>query len=181
VGQALLLTGRPGVGKTTVVRKVVAQLGSRAGGFYTEEVRERGQRIGFRLVALNGPVGMLASVNESSPWRVGKYKVNLHDLEQVGVEALKRAVQHPQVSLVVIDEIGKMELFLPAFRQMVLVAIESPKPVLGTVMARAEPWVDAIKIRVDVILINVTPANREALPEQILRWVREIPAQAASA
>jgi nucleoside-triphosphatase len=65
MGQALLLTGRPGVGKTTVIRAVVARLHGKAGGFYTEEIRERGRRTGFRLVALDGTTGTLASVNVS--------------------------------------------------------------------------------------------------------------------
>ncbi len=174
MGQALLLTGRPGVGKTTVIREVVARLGKAAGGFYSEEVREQGQRIGFRLVALDGPVGTLAAVNISGPYRVSKYGVHLHDLEQVGVEAIRRALAQPHVAVVVIDEIGKMELFSPAFRMAVQEALSGPKPLLATVMAGPQPWVDAIKARPDVTLIEVTPANRQALPGRIIRWLQGI-------
>ncbi len=173
MGRALLLSGRPGVGKTTVVRTVVPRLGARAGGFYTEEVRERGQRTGFRLVTLDGKTGLLASIHTSGPYRVGKYGVNLHDLEQVGVAALWRAMQQPGVSVIVIDEIGKMELFSPAFREAVLAALNSQKVVLATVMARSPSWVDAIKARPGVSLLEVTRANREALPEQVLSWLIE--------
>ena len=172
MGRALLLTGRPGVGKTTVIRRVVAGLGTGVGGFYTDEIRERGQRTGFRLVTLDGEAGILAGVHVSSPHRVGRYKVHLDDLEQVGVKAVLRAVEQPDVTLVVIDEIGKMELFSAAFRKAVLAALESAKAVLATVMARPQPWVDAIKARPEVTLLEVTQANREAVPEQILRWVR---------
>ncbi len=177
MGQALLLTGRPGVGKTTVIRQVVARLGETAGGFYTQEVREEGQRIGFRLVALDGPVGTLAGVDVASPYRVGKYGVHLPDLEQVGVAAIRRALARPNVTVVVIDEIGKMELFSPAFRQAVQEALAGPKPLLATVMAGPHPWVDAIKARPAGTLIEVTPANRQGLPDRIVRWLRE--AQAA--
>jgi len=188
MGRAILLTGRPGVGKTTVVREVLARWEAGAGGFYTEEIREQGRRTGFRLVTLEGATGILASVNISSPCCVGKYGVNLRDLEQVGVEALNRAVRQPGASLlvideahqsqrdsssttdlIVIDEIGRMELFSPAFREAVERALDSPKLVLGTVMARSHPWVDAIKARSNVSLVEVTPLNRSTLPEQILR------------
>jgi nucleoside-triphosphatase len=174
MGQVLLLTGRPGIGKTTVVRKVIGGLEVRAGGFYTEEVREAGRRTGFRLVALDGATGTLASLNARSPYRVGKYRVHLDELEQVGVAALHRAVRAPDVSVVVVDEVGKMELFSPAFRQALLAAVESPKPVIATVMARSHPWVDALKARVDASLIEVTKANRPALHQQILRWLQEM-------
>jgi len=187
MGRAILLTGRPGVGKTTVIRKVLARWEGGAGGFYTEEIREEGRRTGFRLVTLDGARGILASVNISSPYRVGKYGVDLHDLEEVGVEALNRAVEQAGVSLlvvdeahrsrrgpsrmdlIVIDEVGRMELFSPAFREAVERALGSPKLVLGTVMAGSHPWVDAIKARPEVNLVEVTTLNRSTLPEQILR------------
>jgi nucleoside-triphosphatase len=174
VAQALLLTGPPGVGKTTVVRKVVARLGARAGGFYTEEIRERGRRTGFRLVALDGSLGMLAGVNIHSPHRVGRYGVHLQDLERVGVRALQRAVEQPHVAVVVVDEIGKMELFSAAFREAVEDALSSPKPVLATVMAASQPWVNALKSRSGVTLIEVTAVNRQFLPERILCWLQGI-------
>ncbi len=174
MGQALLLTGCPGVGKTTVIRSVVARLGACAGGFYTEEVRERGRRTGFRLIALDGSTGVLASVDTRSPARVGKYRVCLEDLERVGVAALRRAVERADLSVVVVDEIGKMELFSAAFREAVLLALESPKPVLATVMARPQPWVDAVKARADVSVVEVTLDNRQAMPEQILDWLHGV-------
>lgn len=172
MAQALLLTGPPGVGKTTVVRKVVARLGGRADGFYTEEIRERGRRTGFRLVALDGSLGVLAGVNTHSPHRVGRYGVHVQDLERVGVRALQRAVEQPHVAVVVVDEIGKMELFSAAFQEAVEDALSSPKPVLGTVMAGSQPWVNALKSRVGVTLIEVTAVNRQFLPERILRWLQ---------
>ena len=192
MGRAILLTGRPGVGKTTIIQKVLDRWEAGAGGFYTEEIQEQGRRTGFRLVTLEGATGILASVNISSPCCVGKYGVNLRDLEQVGVEALNRAVRQPGASLlvideahqsqrdsssttdlIVIDEIGRMELFSPAFREAVERALDSPKLVLGTVMARSHPWVDAIKARSNVSLVEVTTLNRSTLPEQILRGLRQ--------
>jgi nucleoside-triphosphatase len=187
MGRAFLLTGRPGVGKTTVIQAVVARLGMTAGGFYTQEIREQGQRTGFRLMALDGTSGILAGVNISGTCRVGKYGVHLHDLEQVGVQALRRAVERPEVTTVVIDEIGRMELCSQAFRETVLAVLDSPKTVLATVMDRAivgtlpHPWVDAIKARPGVTLVEVTLASRQSLPDRILHWLQQMPEGSTSA
>ncbi len=171
MGQALLLTGRPGVGKTTVIRSVVARLGAAAGGFHTEEIREAGKRTGFRLVALDGPTGILASLNNPGPYRVGRYGVHLDNLEQVGVPALWRAIRRSEVSVVVIDEIGKMELLSPIFREALLEVLDSPKAVLGTITMARSRWAASVKRRPDVTLLEVTLANRSTLPEMILGWL----------
>ncbi len=175
MGKALLLTGRPGIGKTTVIQAVADRLGRQAGGFYTVEIREAGKRTGFRLTGIGSgkaEEGLLARVGLSSRYRVGRYGVKLDDLERVGVEAILRAVEEPEIALVVIDEIGKMELFSHAFRDAVQAALASPKPVLATIMAGRQPWIEALKLRPDVIVTEVTPQNREALPDQIVRWLR---------
>jgi len=92
------------VGKTTIIRSVADRLGAKAGGFYTEEIREDGRRTGFQLVALDGPHGILAGLNIPSPYRVGRYGLCLSELERVGVDSLWRAIRHTEVSVVVIDE-----------------------------------------------------------------------------
>ena len=172
MSKAFLLSGRPGVGKTNVVRTVAARLGARAGGFYTEEIREQGRRTGFRLVALDGPTGILAAVNVSSRYRVGRYRVHLDDLESVGVESLWRALAQPEVAVVIVDEIGKMELFSSAFRDAVSAALDGAKPVVATIMAGSQPWVDAVKTRPDITLVEVTLDNRQELPELVWRWLQ---------
>jgi nucleoside-triphosphatase len=173
MGRALLLTGRPGVGKTTLIRSVVAQLGTRAGGFYTEEIREAGRRTGFRLVTLDESTAILAGLNIPGPYRVGRYGVHLSNLERVGVGALWRAIRRPDLSVVVIDEIGKMELFSAAFREAVLAGLDSPKAVIGTITMARSPWVDAVKARTTVTLLEVTLENRSAFPELILDWLQQ--------
>jgi nucleoside-triphosphatase len=174
VGDALLLTGTPGVGKTTAVRRAVQDLGARAGGFYTEEVRRRGSRVGFRLVTLDGATGTLADVNIPSGCRVGRYGVNLHDLDSIGVGALRQALVDQDVEVVVVDEIGRMELYSEAFRAWVLAVLESDKLLVGTVMAAPHPWVDAIKARPGVTVVEVTAFNRQGMPEQINRWLGDM-------
>ncbi|MGB3904128.1 MAG: nucleoside-triphosphatase, partial [Anaerolineae bacterium] len=114
MGRTILLTGRPGVGKTTVIKKALDRLEGRAGGFYTAEIRESGRRQGFKIVTLDGQEGILSHVDIRGQPRVSRYGVNLGDLEEVGVAALRRAIA--EADLIVVDEIGKMELFSEAFR-----------------------------------------------------------------
>jgi nucleoside-triphosphatase len=113
----VLLTGRPGCGKTTLIKRIVNNLASQAGGFYTEEIRERGARVGFKLITLDGRQAVFAHVDfpaAAGPQRVGKYGLDLAALETVGVEALRAAVRARQ--LVVVDEIGPMEIRSEIFR-----------------------------------------------------------------
>jgi nucleoside-triphosphatase len=170
MGRTILLTGRPGVGKTTVIKTVVKQLGGRAGGFYTAEIREGGRRQGFKIVTLDGQEGILSHVDIKAPPRVSRYGVNLRDLEEVGVAALQRAIE--EADLVIVDEIGKMELFSQGFRRAVAEAIEGDKPVLGTVMASPEPWVDALKDLPQVTVIEVTTDNREQIAPLIMELLQ---------
>ncbi len=99
--QAYLLTGRPGTGKTSIIKQAVAGMKGKAGGFYTEEMRSRGVREGFRLVTLDGQSAILAHISIHSPYLVSKYGVDIDSLDRVGVSALRQAAQ--QCDLVVID------------------------------------------------------------------------------
>lgn len=161
MGRTILLTGRPGVGKTTVIKTVVERLGGRAGGFYTAEIREGGRRQGFKIITLDGREGILSHVQIKGSPRVSRYGVNLTDLEDIGVEALRQAIA--ESDLVVVDEIGKMELFSEEFRRAVMEAIESEKVVLGTVMATRHPWVDQLKALPQVTVLEATRDNREQM------------------
>ena len=172
MARALLLTGRPGVGKTTVIKAVAQALGEQADGFYTEEIRERGRRQGFRLVELRGEQGVLAHVKFKGHGfpRVGRYGVDVSAVDQIGVTAIERAVT--QGRTVIIDEIGKMELFSDAFKYAVLAALKSQSLVIATVMARPQPWVDDLKARPDVTLWDVTLEKRDGMRLQVLNWLR---------
>jgi nucleoside-triphosphatase len=172
MGQTLLLTGRPGVGKTTIIKSVAKALGDQAGGFYTEEIRNsEGRRTGFRLVTLTGREAIMAHVNlrgQGRP-RVSRYGVDASAIETVGVAALRRAMASGQV--IVVDEIGKMELFCDAFRETVQEAVGGQHPVVGTVMSGSRPWVDDLKAREHVVVWEVTVQNRDGLPGRIRHWL----------
>lgn len=165
------------MGKTTVIRAVADSLGDRAGGFYTEELRNEGRRTGFRLVAFGAGqerTGTLASVNTASRYRVSRYGVHIRDLERVGVAALQNAVREPDIEVVIVDEIGKMELFSAAFRDAVESALASPKRVVASAMTGSHPWVDAIKARGGVTQLEVTKSNRDAMMARVLAWLASI-------
>ena len=166
MGKTILLTGRPRVGKTTIIKDVVRRLLGQAGGFYTEEMRERGRRQGFKIVTLDGQEGVLAHVGIKSRMRVSKYGVKLADLEGIGVAAIREAMA--QKDYVVIDEIGKMELFSQAFRDAVWEAVHSDRPVLGTITLASHPWADSVKALPQVTVIEVTKANRDKMAQQVL-------------
>ena len=169
--QVYLLTGKPGTGKTSLIKQAVAGAGSKAGGFYTEEIRSGGTRLGFRLVTLGGESTILAHVNIHSPYRVSKYGVDIDSLDRVGVSALHKAAE--ECDLVVIDEIGKMELFSVNFREVVLQMIDSGKRILRTIMLNSNPWTDAIKRRPQVNLVVVTRINHHQMLEELLCWLKE--------
>ena len=164
--RAYLLSGQPGCGKTTVIRKALAEAGTSAGGFYTEEMRDRGARRGFRIVTVDGGSAALADVAFSSRYRVGKYGVDVDGMEEVAVPAIREAMRSRDI--VVIDEIGKMELFSKRFQQAVLGAIDSDRPVIATVMERPHAFVDDLKARPDVELVEVTKANRDDLADELV-------------
>lgn len=164
----LLLTGRPGAGKTTVITRLAALLGQRAAGFYTQEIRAVGRRVGFEIVTLGGKQAVLAHVNFSSPFRVGRYGVRPENLD-IALEEINAAVADPAGKCILVDEIGKMELFSGAFRASVWQALDSRCPVVATILAKPHPFGNAVKNRRDVLLIEVTPANRNTLPEELYR------------
>ncbi len=161
----VLLTGRPGSGKTTLIQRVVKNLALPAGGFYTEEIRQRGRRVGFKLITLEGKEAVFADVNFKTSERVGKYGLDLAELETVGVPAIHEAVSAQQ--LVVIDEIGPMEIRSAIFRDAVTKIFETRVPILATITARPVPFTDAIKNRPDVRVVDVRPNTREQLVSEL--------------
>jgi nucleoside-triphosphatase len=164
---AYLITGEPGIGKTTLIRQVVSTMHLRAAGFYTEDLRAGGSREGFRIVTLEGEMALLASSGQPGSVSVSKYGVDLDELERVGVTALRRALDRRHV--MVADEIGRMQLFSRSFRQTILEALRTGHPLLGTVMAGRNPYADRIRSHRNVELLTLTEDNRQ----QVLARLRE--------
>jgi nucleoside-triphosphatase len=161
-----LITGKPGVGKTTLIRRIVERIQPLSmSGFFTLEIRSRGYRSGFELRGLNGDRSILAHVGLESRHRVGKYGVDTPGFE-VFLEKLD--LFNPNVQLIVIDEIGKMELFSKRFRTLILEALNTKISLLATIALKGKGFVQEIKQRPDVHLLTVTHENRDHLLSEII-------------
>lgn len=164
MSQKIFLTGRPGIGKTTVIRKVVKQVKERnisLSGFYTQEIRENKRRAGFKIKGLNGYEGILAHVNLNTKYRVGKYSVKLEDIEEC-IEKLKET----ESDILVIDEIGKMELYSEKFKTWIENLLNSDKKVIGVIQKRIS---QKFKAKYNLDLMRVTEKNRNSLPNKIVK------------
>ncbi len=164
----IVITGEPGVGKTTVIERVAGALksqGNLATGFYTREIRRGGVREGFAIETLDGKKGILAHIKIGGP-RVGRYGVDIGAIEAVILPAI--TAEGGDKVLIVIDEIGKMECLSPAFRDKVWAALDGDNPVLATIAKRGQGFIKRIKERQEIEVMEVSRSNRENLPRLIL-------------
>jgi nucleoside-triphosphatase len=154
----ILITGPPRCGKSTLIERVVRRLDGPATGFFTRELRTGERRVGFAIETLDGKRGILAHQDLKSRYQVGKYGVNLSDIDGIAVPSL---VPSEPEALVVVDEIGKMECFSRLFRDTLIRVLNSSHPVLGSIALKGDRFIQRIKARNDVFLIGLSDANRE--------------------
>ena len=160
------------MGKTTLVQKIIERMRSvNMAGFLTAEIRGMGSRLGFELQGLNGERRILAHVEIDSRHRVGRYGVDTRGFEEF-LAAL--GLLNPDVELIVIDEIGKMELFSDRFRSLVRAALNSDKQVLASISLKGNEFIRKTKQRSDVHLLEVTHDNRNRLPEVIINGLQTL-------
>ena len=164
----ILITGKPRVGKTTLIKRLVEHLDS-AGGFYTQEITRHNLREGFKIITLDGKEGILAKKGMPSPFHVGQYGVFTKDLEEIGVKAIEEAISTKDV--IIIDEIAKMELFSPRFKEIVIKALDSPKPVLGVIQVSNHPFINQVRKRGDVKIYELTVHNRESIYKVVVSTI----------
>ena len=164
----ILVTGPPGCGKSTLIEKVINSIEVPATGFFTREIQERGRRVGFSIKTLGGGEGVLAHKNIRSQFRVGKYGVNIEDIDSLAVSAIIPA-QREQV--IVIDEIGKMECVSALFKKILIQVLDSPNCVIGSIALKGDSFIQGIKNREDVIVICITQQNRDSIVDQILGFI----------
>jgi nucleoside-triphosphatase len=168
----IALTGKPGIGKTTVVKKIAGKLGSRAAGFWTEEIRRGGKRWGFKVVRTDGKEELLASTDLDSPFRVSRYGVNLKGFEKLVVPFLEEMSGKRRV--LIIDEVGKMELLSESFRKLVEKLIKDKNQVVLTIPVKdIHPLVKKIRGFYGFKVITLTYGNRDHVPERVLKLLEE--------
>lgn len=167
----VFITGKPGVGKTTIIKKIISEIKSikpnwTIAGFYTEEIRQNGQRIGFKIHALNGQSGVLASLSNSEYKTdncVGKYSVDTIELDKIAVPQL-----YKRMDLIIIDELGKMELISQRFRNAVIFLFKSRSRILGTLPLYENPFLRNLKDNFEMKIFNLTRSNRKELFYEIV-------------
>ncbi|MFO0698589.1 MAG: nucleoside-triphosphatase [Nitrospira sp.] len=168
----ILITGLPGVGKTTLVCELAKRLvGYRPDGFYTEEIRNaQGTREGFRLVTLSGRQLILSHIRHAGPHRVGRYGVDVEKFEGLLKELDLKDSLAP---LIIIDEIGRMECFSKRFIDVVTLLLDGPKVLVATIALKGEGFIQRVKQRPDCRLVTVTTENRDRLPDELASELQE--------
>jgi nucleoside-triphosphatase len=166
----LLITGLPGVGKTTFTKKLLeAARHLHPVGFYTAEIREEGMRKGFELVSLDGKRGVLSHVGIKSRYRVGRYKVDVSGFEDFldGIPFFDTSS-----AVIMIDEIGKMECLSDKFERILREVLNSEKWVIATIALKGSGLIPEVKKRKDVKLFEITQNNRDVLFSEILNEIK---------
>ena len=167
----ILITGFPGVGKTTLIMKILEELSVNAIGFVTKEIRKNGARYGFTIETLSGESRLLAAKEgKRCKYNVGKYCVYIKNVDII-IEMLEEENKKESNNLVIIDEIGKMELFSIKFKNFLIKNLNEQK-VFGTIMMKDNPFTNEIKKRSDVKLFNIDRSNRDNLHQLILKEIR---------
>jgi nucleoside-triphosphatase len=159
----ILFTGVPGIGKSTIIEKIVQRINRSKTGFYTREIQASGRRVGFAITTLDGKHGTLAHIDIPGRIRVGRYGVNLPDIDLIAVPSM---IPENDNAVVIVDEIGKMECFSELFRQTLIRVMDSINIVVGSISLKGDAFIGAVKKRSDTLLISVNKKNRDYLVEE---------------
>jgi len=174
----LIITANPGIGKTTLIKEVCTKNLEKVGGFYTTEIREynsntkKNERMGFRICTFSGETEIMAYKGKKSEFRLNKYGIDKSVIENIGVKSILDALKNKRV--VVIDEIGTMEMISPLFIETVVKCFNSEKYVLATIRYRSQPFTDEIAKLNDTKMILLTSDNFDIVKKEVLQWLEKI-------
>ncbi len=166
----IFLTGAPSSGKTTVIKKVIERLDHPATGFYTQEERIAGKRVGFMMETIDGKKCHLAHQDIKSDFHIKRYGVSIENIDSVAVPSIAPRDDY----IIVIDEIGKMECLSGVFKKAVTEDLDSANIVVGTITLGGDDFILNIKSRDDMEIQEVTLENRDSLPGLIVKKVSEL-------
>ena len=166
----IFLTGAPSSGKTTVIKKVIEGMDHPANGFYTEEERVDGKRVGFLMKTLDGRKGYLAHQDIKSDFHIRRYSVSIENIENIAVPSITPVKNN----IIILDEVGKMECFSNTFKQAAANALDAPNIVIGTITFGGDDFIREVKKREDIEINEVTMDNRNSLPDLILRKISSL-------
>lgn len=167
----IFLTGAPSSGKTTVIKKLLSRISYPVSGFYTEEERIEGKRIGFLMKTVDGKQGYLAHQEIKSDFHIRRYGVSIENIEQIAVPSI---IPKSINIIIILDEIGKMECFSEVFKRAAIRALDSENIVIGTITFGGDEFILGIKKREDIEIHEVTPENRDMLPEIIFLKISKL-------
>ncbi|MEI4828234.1 NTPase [Bacillus sp. FJAT-53711] len=170
MGNHFFLTGKPRVGKTTVLKKIISKIGvENFSGFYTEEIVENSNRTGFKIVSLNGEESVIADVNSKSDIRVGRYGVNVSEFERIAIQS----IQNNAKKIIVIDEIGPMQIASQTFLSIINQFMQDSQTVLGTIYYDSHPKIDEIKTNSKMKIYELTRGNYNDVLSKVINELRQ--------
>ncbi len=167
----LIITGSPGVGKTTLIKECVQPFREHVDGFYTEELRSGSERHGFLLKTFAGGSGVMAQKGLKSSIKLNKYGIDLRVIDELGVPAIRQALAAKRI--VVVDEIGTMEMMSTAFCEIIGQALSGDRPLLASIRLKAEPFTSQIRKMANTRLIHLTRENFPNVKVDVRRWIEE--------
>ncbi|KDR96407.1 nucleoside-triphosphatase [Peptoclostridium litorale DSM 5388] len=163
----IFITAKPGSGKTTAIKEIVSQIGiEKCKGFYTEEIRKNQKRAGFKIKTLDGREGILASTDSKSGLRHGKYGLDIETFEELCLSSIESGIDDDKV--IVIDEVGPMEMHSEKFKTLLKIIIKRPSIVIGSICYRNFPWIDEFKRSKEIEVIELNLENRNDIPSIVL-------------
>ncbi len=172
------ITGMPNVGKTETLLKIIKSLekhGYTVGGMVTEAIVKKRERVGFYVREWGKKEKeIFAHIDFDTKEKVGEYGVDISVIEKIGVPAIEKAIMDENVNIIIIDEIGKMEMLSEEFCKMVTEAFDSDKPIIVTLHKKSRtPLLQDVRRRDDIRILEVTPVNRNLLPYKIEKIMEE--------
>ncbi|HHF98444.1 MAG TPA: NTPase [Candidatus Aerophobetes bacterium] len=161
----ILIQGPPGTGKTTAIKKIIKLL-KNCQGFYTEEIREKGERVGFLVRNLDGKEEVFAHKDFNTSCRVGKYRVDVEKFENIALPALEKGLKEGKI--LIVDEIGKMEIFSEKFKEKIEEALKSSSTVIATLPQKITDEIKKIINGKNYRIVLLTRTTRDKVPSLVL-------------